>query len=393
MKEKITLTFLLFFALFSITANAENKGENFIAPPANDDCANATTLTVNSDFLCTATASGTVAEATASSTVNACPGSATNANNDVWFKFVATSNEHRIELLNVTGSQTNLYHSVFDAGATGDCSTLTAGDAVFCSDPNTSNLTALTIGNMYYIRVFANDTGTHDTTFDICVGTTPLPPANDDCVDAVIASSFPFNLAVDASTATNNGGFVDVAGCGGAMNDGVWYEMVGDGSNVTITVNPSGWDAKIAVYSGSCGTFTCIAESNTGTVGDVETETFTSTAGVTYYINIGHPSGASDFAEGPFNIEISLSGLSIEDLVSKGFSYFPNPIRGGELKMNAKENIKSVNVYNMIGQEVKRIVLSNVFSYKLDMSDLSDGVYFIRAEVGDSTGTFKVIKK
>jgi len=376
-----------------MTVSAENIGANFIAPPANDDCANATSLTVNSDFLCTNTTSGTVAEATASSTVNVCPGSANNANNDVWFKFVATSNEHRIELQNVTGSQTNLYHSVFDAGATGDCSTLTASDAIFCSDPNTSNLTALTIGNTYFIRVYANDTGTHDTTFDICVGTTPLPPSNDDCIDAVVASSFPFELAVDASAATNNGGFVDVAGCGGAMNDGVWYEMVGDGSNVTITISPTGWDAKIAVYTGSCGTFTCIAESNTGSVGNVEAETFTSTAGVTYYINIGHPSGASDFAEGPFDIEIALSGLSIEDLVAKGFSYFPNPIRGGELKMNAKENIKSVNVYNMIGQEVKRVVLSNVFSYKLDMSDLSDGVYFIRAEVGDSTGTFKVIKK
>ena len=78
--------------------------------------------------------------------------------------------------------------------------------------------------------------------------------------------------------------------------------------------------------------------------------------------------------------------------MSKGFSYYPNPVRG-DLKMDANENIKSINVYNMIGQEVKRIALSNVFSYKLDMSDLSDGVYFIRAEVGDSTGTFKIIKK
>jgi len=392
MRKKITLSSLVFFALFSLNMSATNTGANVVAPPANDDCANATSLTVNTDFLCTATSSGTVAEATASSTINACPGSTTNANNDVWFKFVATSSEHKIEILNVTGSQTNLYHSVFNAGATGDCSTLIASDAIFCSDPNTSNLTALTIGNTYFIRVFTNDAGTHDTTFDICVGTAPLPPANDDCADAIVASSFPFNVSLDASAATNNGGFVDIAGCGGAMNDGVWYEMVGDGSNVTVTVTPTAWDTKIGIFTGSCGSFTCIAESNTGTVGNTETETFTSTAGVTYYINIGHPSGASDFAEGPFNLQISLSGLSIDDLVSKGFSYYPNPVRG-DLKMNANENIKSINVYNMIGQEVKRIALSNVFSYKLDMSDLSDGVYFIRAEVGDSTGTFKVIKK
>jgi len=391
MREKITLIFLLLFVLFSFNMNANNIGSNFIAPPANDDCANAISLTVNTDFLCTATSSGTVAEATASSVANAC-GASTNANNDVWFKFIAIDTEHRIELLNVTGSQTNMYHSIFDAGVTGDCSTLVSSDTVLCSDPNTSNLTALTIGNTYFVRVFTKDAGSHDTTFDICVGTAPLPPANDDCIDATVVSAFPFSLALDASAATNNGGFVDVTGCGGAMNDGVWYEMVGDGSNVTVTVSPSAWDVKIAIYTGSCGTFTCIAEANNFAVGNTETETFTSTSGVTYYINIGHPSGASDFAEGPFNLQISLSGLSIDDLVSKGFSYYPNPVRG-DLKMNANENIKSVNVYNMIGQEVKRIALSNVFSYKLDMSDLSDGVYFIRAEVGDSSGTFKVIKK
>ncbi len=392
MKEKITLTFLLFFALFSMTTNAENIGTDFFVPPANDDCANATTLTVNSDFLCTTVSSGTVAEATASSTPNACPGSATEATDDVWFKFVATSTEHRISLQNVSGSQTDLYHAVFNAGAAGDCSTLAVSDAIFCSDDDTSNLTALTVGNTYFIRVYTNDTGTHDTTFDICVGTAPLPPANDECANAESVTAFPFTSSVDATSSTNNGGFIDVAGCGGAMNDGVWYTMVGDGSNVTINVEPAGWDAKIAVYTGSCGTFTCIAEANNGLEGNTETETFTSIAGTTYFINIGHPSGASDFAEGVFNLDISLSGLSIDDLVSKGFSYFPNPVRG-ELKMNANENIKSINVYNMIGQEVKRIALSNVFSYKLDMSDLSDGVYFIRAEVGESTGTFKVIKK
>ncbi len=392
MREKITFTILMFFVLFSMNMNANNISTDFIAPPVNDDCANATSLTVNTDFLCTTNTSGTVAEATASTTANACPGSSTKATDDVWFKFVATSTEHKITLQNISGSQADLYHAVFNAGALGDCSTLTAGDAVFCSDPNISDLTALTIGNTYFVRVFTNDTGSHDTTFDICIGSAPLPPVNDACIDAEIVTAFPFDVAVDASSATNNTGFIDVAGCGGAMNDGVWYEMVGDGSNVTVTVAPVAWDAKIAIYTGSCGAFTCIAESNNGFVGNTETETFTSIAGVTYYINIGHPSGASDFAEGPFNFQISLSGLSIDDLVSKGFSYYPNPVRG-DLKMNANENIKSINVYNMIGQEVKRIALSNVFSYKLDMSDLSDGVYFIRAEVGDSTGTFKVIKK
>jgi hypothetical protein len=389
MKKKTTLLILLFCALFSIQINASN---NTFAPPVNDDCANATTLTMNPDYLCSATSSGTVFEATPSITPNACPGSTTNATDDVWFKFVATGTSHKIELLNISGSQTNLYHSVFDAGATGDCSTLVIGDAIFCSDPNTSTLTGLTPLNTYFIRVYTNDAGTHDTTFDICVGTEPLPPANDDCANAETVASFPFNTVVDATSATNNAGFINVTGCGGGMNDGVWYTLVGDGSDISITVAPSGWDAKIAVYSGTCGTFTCIAEANNGLVGNTEAETFTSTSGTTYFINIGHPSGTSDFPEGAFNLEITASGLSIDDLVAKGFAYFPNPVKD-ELRMSAKEDIKSIYVYNMIGQEVKKVALSNMSSYKLDMSDLSKGIYFITAEIGGSTGTFKVIKK
>ena len=392
MKKKTTLFILLFCALFSIQISAKNKT---FAPPVNDDCASATVLTVNSNFLCSATSPGTVFEATASMTPYACPTSQavpTKANDDVWFKFVAIETSHKIELLNISGSFTNLYHSVFDAGASGDCSVLVSGDAISCSDPNISTLTSLTIGNTYFIRVYTNDTGAHDTTFDICVGSEPVAPANDDCSSAEIVASFPFNATVDATSATNNTGFINGTGCAGAMNDGVWYTFVGDGSNISITVTPTAWDAKIAVYTGTCGTFTCIAEANNGAVGNTEVDTFTSVSGTTYYANIGHPSGASDFAEGAFGLAITATGLSIDDLVSKGFSYYPNPVRD-ELKMSAKEDIKSINVYNMIGQEVKRIALSNVSSYKLDMSDLSKGVYFITAKIGESTGTFKIIKK
>jgi len=395
MIRKTTILSLMLFLFVSLSIHAKAINSTVIAPPANDDCAGATTLTVNSNFLCTATSPGTVFEATASTTPNACPTASPNpnANDDVWFKFVAVDTEHKVELLNISGSETNLYHSVFDAGVTGDCTTLMTSNAIFCSDPNASMLTSLTVGNTYFIRVFTNDSGAHDTTFDICIGSEPAPPVNDDCTNAETVASFPFSTMVDGTSTTNTTGFIDVAGCGGAMNDGLWYTLVGDGSNITVKVTPNAWDPKIAIYTGSCGTFTCIAESNTGTNGNVEIETFTSISGTTYYINIGHPSGASDFPEGVFGLDISLSPLSVDNLISeKGFSYFPNPVRD-ELKMSANEDIKSINVYNMIGQEVKRISLSNLSSYKLDMSDLSNGVYFIRTKIGDSTGTFKIIKK
>jgi hypothetical protein len=391
MKEKATILCLLLFVLMTNVINANDYGANLIVPPANDDCSTATTLTVNADFLCNTKTPGTVAEATASSEVNVCTGSATNADDDVWFKFIATETSHTVSLLDISGSQTDLYHSVFDGGLTGDCGSLTAGDIVFCSDPNSSNLTGLTIGNTYLIRVFTKGTGSQDTTFNICIGTVPMAPTNDDCANAQAIGAFPFSNSVDASSATNNSGFINVSGCGTAMNDGVWYSFVGNGGDLTFTVTPTAWDAKIGIYSGSCGAFTCAAFSNDGLIGIAESVTFTSTIGTTYYINIGHPDGTTDQSEGIFSLNITSAVLSIEELIAKGFSFYPNPVTD-RLQLNAKEEIRHLAVYNAFGQQL-RLYSPSRLKTTMDLSDFSTGVYYVRTYIGDGIGMFKIIKK
>ena len=389
MKEKTTILFLLFFALFTSHLYAENNGTNpLLVPPANDDCSNAIDLTVNADFLCGTVTQGTVAEATASPETTSCPGASTNANDDVWFKFVATETAHRVDILNVSGSETNLYQSVFDGGVSGDCGALSIID---CSDPESNNLNGLTIGNTYFIRVFTVSTGSHDTTFDICLGTAPMAPNNDDCANAQAIGAFPFASSVDASSATNNAGFIDVAGCGGAMNDGIWYSFVGNGGDLTVTVSPTGWDAKIGIYTGSCGTFICEDFSNSGLSGITEAVTFTSTIGTTYYMNIGHPDGTIDEQEGVFSLSVSSSVLSIEELIAKGFSFYPNPVND-RLQLNAKEEIRHLAVYNAFGQQL-RLFSPSELKTSINLSDFSTGVYYVRAYVGESVGIFKIIKK
>lgn len=84
-------------------------------PPSNDNCPGATAVTVNPDLNCGSVTAGTVVNATASSQVNTCFG---NANDDVWYSFVATGTVHTVDLLNVSGSTTDLYHSVY-AGTCG----------------------------------------------------------------------------------------------------------------------------------------------------------------------------------------------------------------------------------------------------------------------------------
>lgn len=136
-----------------------------ISIPPNNDCSGATTLTVNANQSCGVVTSGTVNCSSASSDPNTCWGT---ADDDVWFKFVATSGSHDITLSNVAGSTTDLYHSVYS----GTCGVL--GTPLVCSDPNTSTVSGLTIGNTYYVRVYTyTSTSGQTTTFDICIGSLP----------------------------------------------------------------------------------------------------------------------------------------------------------------------------------------------------------------------------
>src|SRR5690606_36036317 len=92
--------------------------------------------------------------------------------------FTATGTAHRIALSNVSGS-TDMAMALYS----GACGSLVQ---VACSDPNTLNATGLTAGSVYYVRVWTfTSTATTRASFDICVGTQPPVPANDDCSGAV----------------------------------------------------------------------------------------------------------------------------------------------------------------------------------------------------------------
>ncbi len=356
-------------------------------PPANDECANAIALTVNSDLNCGTVTSGTIASATDSSVDN-CGGT---EDDDVWYSFVATSTSHVVDIINITGSTTDLYHAVYDA--TPGCGSLAA--ALTCSDPNTSTTSGLTIGFTYYVQVYSWSSSAQTSSFDICIGTPPPPPANDDCANATGVSSLPYNEVVDASGATNNAGFI--ADCALGMNDGVWYTFTTiAGGTVDIVVSSvTGWDPELAIYSGSCGAFTCIDSADSGFSGDGETLSGVSVSAITqYWINVGQFSGTTDNPEGPFTIDISTSDtttLPVSEYVFENFKYFPNPVND-ILKLRAQSNIQNVSIFNMLGQEVFRISPNEAYS-DIDTSALQTGVYFVNVSINEVTETIRIIKQ
>ncbi len=218
-------------------------------PPANDDCVNATTLTVNADLNCGTVTPGTVVSATGVADAT-CTGT---EDDDVWFKFIATATSHKIDLLNVTGSTTDLVHQVLSA-----C----GGTNLLCSDPNTSTVSGLTIGNEYLLRVYTWTSTTGQTSsFNVCIGTFPPPPANDECAGAIPLS---VGISCNFNQYTNVGATGSVGppapGCSSFLGGDVWFSAIVPATGRLIIDTNTGviTDGGMAIYSGNCGVLTLI---------------------------------------------------------------------------------------------------------------------------------------
>lgn len=364
-------------------------------PPANDDCAGAISLTVNADLNCTTVTPGTTVGATTSNVIDDVSGT---PNTDVWFSFTATSESHRIELSNVvnqgggTSTSTDMGMGVYDA--TGGCASLSL---VGSSDPNTYNVSGLTISTVYYVRVYGWSTSVQYNNFDICVGTPPPPPSNDDCANATAVNSLPFNSVGDASSATNNGGFLAPSGCG-SMNDGVWYSFTTvDAGTVDVVLSGiTGWDPEIAIYTGSCGTFTCVDNADSAGTGSGESLTGIAVdAGTQYWINIGYYSGTTDSSEGPYTLDVTTSDsatvLSVDDNTIEGFSLFPTIVKQ-ELNFTSRDRVDSISIFNLLGQEVLSSK-PNLTNSSIDVSSLNGGMYIVKVKAAGAIGTYKIIKE
>lgn len=127
---------------------------------SNDECVTAIDVPI-SGRMCTQTIHGSLTGATASTDAFTCTGS---ADDDAWFKFVATAANLNVTLNNVSNALTNPNIVVYS----GSCGSLTS---IFCGSGTTSyaSLSNLTIGATYYVRVFSNGTAPVSVTFDVCI--------------------------------------------------------------------------------------------------------------------------------------------------------------------------------------------------------------------------------
>ncbi|WP_265429950.1 T9SS type A sorting domain-containing protein, partial [Chryseobacterium sp. YIM B08800] len=361
-------------------------------PPANDNCSGAINLTVNPDFLCASTTAGTTVSATASTeTAPSC--GATGTNDDVWYKFTATNTAHRIALSNVSGS-TDMAMALYS----GNCGSLVS---ISCSDPDIMNVTGLTVGQEYKIRVWtwSSDAATN-ATFNICVGTPPPPPANDNCSNATVltpGNTFAQNALVGNTDGSTNTPALTATCLITPTNVGgnVWYSVVVPASGSltietdAVTGSPLS-DTVMSVFA-DCTSTTSIACNDDDGNGNFSKISLTGqTPGATLYVSVWKYSTATD---GAFQVSAYDSSIVLatgETKAKDNFKVYPNPFVD-VLNISDVSNVKSISVMDVAGRLVKTFDKPEA---ALHLRDLNAGMYLVILHMKDgSKQTIKAIKK
>lgn len=264
-----------------------------------DNCSSAPTITISAT--CITPYSGTSLGATLS--FAGCVG---NADDDVWYKFVATATSHSI---NVIGSAT------FDAVVeifSGTClspTSILCIDATFNGGTESALIGGLTPGNTYFIRIFNYGSGSGSSNFTTCLTNPPTAPANDGCLGAT-------GLSVNAGcvnvSASSYGATQSQGPCVGNSNDDVWFSFTANNYTQTIQVSPSsGMDPVLELFSGSCGGLSSTSCTDVGFTGGIESVTAVGLVpGATYFVRV-----YDYYSSGGFPFSICVSG---------------NPIGGGQ---------------------------------------------------------------
>ncbi|WP_090167039.1 T9SS type A sorting domain-containing protein [Neolewinella agarilytica] len=249
--------------------------DNISIRVVNDECADAVLLpqtAAPAGFL-----DGNVVDGSLEGATQSQPGCTGNANDDVWYKFVAT--ERSVSLSVESG---DVVVELFS----GSCGNLTS---LRCSDASLTNeifdYYGTTIGETYYVRVYSF-AGTPligtDAEFSIQIGTPRS--VNDECASAeVITQSSATSCGTNLTMGTVEHATESQEACTGTANDDVWYEFIATSTDFTVYLESG--DFVVQLFEGSCGNLVSLDCED----GISINETFnyaSATVGATYFLRV-----------------------------------------------------------------------------------------------------------
>jgi hypothetical protein len=268
----------------------------------------------------------------------------------------------------------------------------------------TATLTGLTASTAYQYQVTATCSGTAGTAS--AIGTFTTSAASTTCTDTYEAN----NSRTAAKTISAN---TDIYALIGTSTDKDWFKFVTTAAapKIKVVLDQLPADYDLALYNSAGTTLTSSALAGTAT----ETVIYnTSTAAATYYVQVyGYSSafnasscyhfkistGATNFRTIDGSDDNSGEIISAEKITSlEGLNLFPNPANTS-LTVNyftpSMENT-SIEVYDMMGQVVNSINVSGnqgLNSRELDLTSMSNGVYFLKVTQNNNTLTKKFVVK
>ncbi len=303
-----------------------------VTAQVNDLCGGAVTLV--SGTTCSNTA-GAITGATTYTAI-ATLGCSNNNRNDVWYRFTAKTTNPTVTLSILTG-MANARLTIFS----GPCGSLSG---LFCGNTSVS-ATGLTVGTVYYIRVYCTPNATG--TFNICVTDPPLP-ANDDCTGAQLLNTATgcSNVAGDLLNATGTTGIP--GDCGAAGSPEVWFKFVAQSAFPTITLSSPGAQLtaagiRLQLLSGTCGSMSSLACVSASSINTYTTPGPLSplTIGATYYIRVYTNNSTMSGTAWGFNI--CITEQAIVDF-GKAYVNVTKGAGGGTIEPNDVLEIRAIYV-------------------------------------------------
>ncbi|MEP7263169.1 MAG: T9SS type A sorting domain-containing protein [Bacteroidota bacterium] len=227
-----------------------NTGEfqlNLLNPLTNDDCNNASLVTVapgNNPLTYLKKYSTDFATASGSSCTNV---AAWLTLKDVWFKFVATTSAHSIYIKCPTTTKALAF-----SGTPGSLTNIGSFNISFGAYEGFINLTNLTVGQTYYLAV-GSPAGS-PFSFVIC-----SPPALDECANAdTVMMSTGFECENTFST-NHYGATTSTSPCNDVVDRDVWHIFKATSTDIVVrALGDLPGSTKLQLFDGSCGSLTCL---------------------------------------------------------------------------------------------------------------------------------------
>ncbi len=238
---------LTFFKRLPIIAGFLTTTTGVYAQPANNDCSGAINLTTGTTC---SNITGNITGATQS--LAGCTG---NANDDIWYSFTATASTATIT---VKGAAS--FNPVVQTFSTCGGASLGCVNNNGSGGTETQNLSGLTPGNTYWVRVYDFNNGTPaNPTFQICVTVPPLPTPQDCGGGLSVCANAPFAGNPNGSGTVNDATGANFGCLVGGEHQSSWYYFspISTGTlGLTITPSSTSTDYDWAIW-GPVATISC----------------------------------------------------------------------------------------------------------------------------------------